>query len=218
MCTRLSSIDILLTIFDPPTFLVSLVGIIIALFYIRKQWLSPTPERDTQLEDEIAGWIRDPWKSLPLNKKEKLDILLRDYEAATAEVGRRDNITLLTGTVLVTSSLIILGNTALSKPAQLGVYGLASIGLFSIWLFLLSETAKGLNDLSFVRINAIEAAIKAAIAPDSEYEFGIHSFIRKKTLNISVPWLKYRRRIFWYVVLLLLSVSWMLLSVRVSFT
>lgn len=194
--------------------MVSLIGIIIALFYIRKRWLSPNPEKNAQLEEEIARWLRDPWESLPLNRKEKLDILLADYEAASAEVGRRDNITLLTGTVLVTSSLIILGNTALSKPAKLGIYGLASIGLFSIWLFTLSETSNKLNELCFERISAMEAAI----IQNCEYKFGIHSFIRKRTNNIGVPWLKYRRRIFWYVVLLLLSVSWMLLSVRVSFT
>jgi hypothetical protein len=193
------------------TFLLSIFGIALSLYYILKQWFSPIGLSDKELEKKLSDWLKDWWNTKELNKAEKLDVILGDYTATLTEIAGRDNVTLLTGTILVTSSLIILGNAALAKPDfPIYVCAFASIGLFSTWLVFLHETAKKLNTLSYIRTRAIEQAITQNL----NYPFGIHSYIYEVTGKMIAPWLRMRRRIFWYCVLLLLSFAWVLLTIR----
>jgi hypothetical protein len=198
---------------DPITFVLSIVGIAISLLFIAHVWLSHVEQGyDKELEDALYEWIKSEKKHDDPDN-ERLKILLRDYEITHEELGRRDNITLLIGTILITSSLLILGNVASkSLTHPISIYALASIGLFTVWLLVLHNTTKNLNRLSYDRIKAIERALSRHLG----YDFGIITYINKKTQacckkDESVWWLRLRR-IFWGVILLLLSSAWMLLS------
>lgn len=136
-----------------------------------------------------------------------IDGVLKDYEISNKEIQRRDNITLIIGSILITISLLILAYTSVSENSTpRSIYAGSSIGLYSIWLFVLHYTSKKLDTLSYERIKVIEEVLSKHLG----YGFGIHSYISKKTSG--ELWL-FLRRIFWGFVLLLLSFGWMLFSV-----
>lgn len=198
------------------TLAISIEGIVISSLYIILRLFSVVDKGyDEKLKQDILNWIRNTGEN---SNNEKMKILLKDYETANAEIGRRDNITLLVGTILITASLLILGNIATTNSANhtdsIAVYALVSIGLFTIWLFVLHETNNRIDAHSYKRIKAIEEALTNYLG----YDFGIHSYIYKKTRaegenDKPIWWLKVRR-VFWGIILFLLSLTWMLLSVK----
>jgi len=76
-----------------------------------------------------------------------------------------------------------------------------SILLYVVWFFVLNFTTKGLDNMTFSRMRAIEDALTATF----HYKFGIHSYIEYESEESC--WLKIRRR-FWLWVLVLLIVAW----------
>jgi hypothetical protein len=183
------------------------------------------PNYDKKLEEALTELLKKDEKEKTPNTR--LEIIIEDYKAGNSEIGRRDNITLLVGTILVTSSLLILGTTAreiLGTIAQerpqdsMGIWASVSIGLFLIFLFVLHDTGKRLNGLTYYRIEAIEQALTSHFNPNSGkeqhegYNFGIHSYLHRETKEQRVWWLRLRRT-FWADVLMLLSIGWLLLSI-----
>ena len=196
------------------TFLVSEVGILLALFYLWRAYSFSDQGNDTDLENKVAKWIKAEEKNYI--KHDKLTVVLKDYQISIAEVHRRDNITLLIGSILTTSSLLILANSISERVAQpMSIYALVSIGLYSLWLFVIHDTAKRLGKITYNRIKAIEKALSDKEI--SNYNFGIHSYIIKKTRKCCeerpVLWLRIRRT-FWGIILFLLSLAWLLLSLE----
>jgi len=193
------------------TFVFSSIGTYLAVRYILiKMSLQEKRVSDDKLRDAIVN-------SLNANEK-RLDGVITDYEACQSENVRRDNNNLLVGSIFTSASLLILAN-ALSDGANghVSVYALVSIGVFSLWFYTVFRTSEKLDELNYDRIHAIEDALTKHLG----YEFGIHDYILRKT-NQEItrnskkyykpePWLT-RRRIFWSIVLLLISFAWMLLS------
>jgi hypothetical protein len=209
------------------TFAISVFGIAVSAIYICHQLFrsAKQPNYDEELEKALTELLKEDEKEKTPNTR--LGIIIEDYKASNSEIGRRDTITLLVGTILVTSSLVILGTTAkeiLGTIAEetlqnfMGIWASVSIGLFLIFLFALHDTGKRLNGLTFDRIKAIEQALTNHFNPNSGkeqhegYEFGIHSYLHRKTKEQREWWLRLRRT-FWADVLMLLSIGWLLLSI-----
>lgn len=196
-----------ISISDFLTFSFALFGIVVSLIYILIQWNQPSPEKDTSLEEKLTETLRFSNSESPVRK-----FVVEDYRVINEEVARRDSITLLTGTILITASFLLLA--ARFSPFMKGIQAIAalsSIGLYITWMFFLHETAKKLNTISFKRIRAIETAVQRSFGLD----FGIHNYNTRETQGQGVWWLRMRRRIFWYVILLLLSLVWLLLSLDI---
>jgi hypothetical protein len=185
---------------DIITFAVSIVGICAVITY----WAIQADEPEKLDNKEFLTAIE-----ASLQKKENINIILKDYEAINGEIGRRENINLLVGSILLTASALLLGNTALSTISKFP-FAITSIFLFVIWLFALHNTTKKLNAKSYTRVRSIEQALTKHCG----YEFGIHTYIMNKTSNKcgeTYPWLRFRRG-FWGYILLLISLAWLLLS------
>jgi len=200
-------------LFDPITFFISLVGLFLSLFFIlRELFPCVPPPYDEELKKNLSEWLNKD------ENGEKLKLVLADYETSNEEVRRRDNVHLIIGTILITASFLILGNVALRLVSPLWVFSFTSIGSFSIWLFLLHNTGKKINKITYDRIKTIEAVLSDHFKEKSEeckkvtYEFGIHSYIVRKTHEQRDLWLRGRRS-FWGFILLLLSLAWMFLSI-----
>jgi len=190
------------------TFILSVAVIIIAFYYILKKWAQGRHSRDPNLEEGVVRSINDQF----CNSDNVIRAILEDYSATLEEVGRRDNLTLLTGTILITASFLLLAEAGKNQDSQKIIFALASLGLYLAWLMFFHETAQRLNEIAFQRARAIEHALTRHF----HYDFGIHSYITTHTEEGTAPWLRMVRRIFWYVVLLLLAFSWMLLSMSIS--
>jgi hypothetical protein len=199
------------------TFIISLIGILLSKVYMLYQatrHFNTEHEIDTEQEN-IRNWLKRT------NDNNRIKVILADYKVANDQVSRRDNVTLIIGTILITSSFLIFGNIAPNPVySQLPIFSLASIGLFIIWLFVLHETGKKANNVTYTHIKAIEKGLTRYYQESDEdsplYEFGIHRLICEKTNDQSTPWLRIRRT-FWGFVLFLLCLSWMLLSVQIIF-
>lgn len=206
---------------DPFTFWISLGGFVLSIIYILMM-----PEWGTDHETYCF---------FPLN--ENIDVLLKDYEITNDEIARRGHITLLVGTILVAAAFLIVGQTLVesnviliggsnavgkNNETETNLAALASIGLYSIWLFVLHGTSKRLDNMTFARLKAIEVRISQTINYRRGYQFGVHSFIKRefdKSLRkkrflarIRTEWWIWVRRRFWGWIYLFLCLYWMYVS------
>lgn len=211
---ELSITAYLIVITDIHTLFISLLAIVFSAGYIGYQaFRRHNTESDTRDErNRIAEWLRED------QDNNKLRIILADYEAGNEEVRRRDNVTLLVGTILITSSFLILGSAATVTSQPMSVFSMASIGLFLIWLLALHETGKVTNGITYNHLKSIEGGLTDRFQGQNQtthYEFGTHLLVCNRTNDQAAGWLKFRR-MFWGIVLLLLSFSWLLLSIRIT--
>lgn len=193
---------------DLLTFIVSIIGICSAIIYLHVIELSHEKYDDSD-KAKRKLFISKIFEGLKCTKtSERLKGVLKDYEITNREIERRENITLLIGTILITGSILILGNTANINGPKFP-YALASILLFIIWLFVLHLTTKELDNMSYPRARDIEEALSKYF----EYRFGIHSFLFSKTQKNGKPvwWLDVRRA-FWAIILILISSIWLILA------
>jgi len=198
------------------TFLTSKVGILLSLIGIWIAFSRRAGGPDADTKENVEKWINDK-----NNRYERIRIVLKDYETSISEIHARNNINLMVGTILIGASFFILTSINLSERSRsVGIYAFASIGLYSIWLFLLYLTSSRLNGLQYSRIRAIEEALTEKLNYDTKklkYDFGINSYNIKKTRRCGgkrpALWLRIRRA-FWDIVLLLLSIAWMLFSLE----
>jgi hypothetical protein len=177
------------------TFGISIVGLFLSGIYFRYM---PCGEdkKDTDLVEKI-------FKTL---KKAKKEFLLKDYEITIKEVERRENITLVVGSILIAASFLIVSQPIFITNKDLVPFAaVASIGLYGFWLFLIHLTTKLLDDKAYSRIRAIEQKLKVL----GWYHFGIHSFLRGK--EPENWWLQFRRR-FWGFTYMFLCLYWMFFS------
>jgi len=203
--------------FDLFTFCVSMAGILMSVVYfLWKLSICPRPpddDCDVDLRANLLDWLKT---NNSFEEKEKLEIAFEDYETCCHEIGRRDNIVLLVGTILVGASLIIFGNAATKEIAYpLGNYALGSIGLYAVWLWVMHETAVKLNNIAYDRIKAIEQALTKWMCDGEKtknpfFRFGVHTYYCSETEGQRVWWLRLRR-LFWGILLLFLSIVWLLL-------
>jgi len=192
---------------DGFTYWISIVGICFAVisFFIEP---SEGEEYNCDFGKKIKYIIKD---------RKGLNAVLKDYEITNKEIERRENINLVVGTILITGSILVLGNTATNHSPKLLPYSTTSIFLFISWLYLLHVTTKKLDSVSYSRVRAIEEVLTEYF----KYDFGIHSYLRSKTRKKKkeneepVFWLRLRRG-FWGFILILLSFSWLYLSLGAS--
>jgi len=82
------------------TFSISIIGVLAGFFF----WFIEQSE-GKELNSDYISKVKE-------TAKERLDVVLKDYEITNKEVERRENITLLIGSILITGSILVLGNTA----------------------------------------------------------------------------------------------------------
>lgn len=187
------------------TFWLSIGGICVGVIFC---WLRSWFVED---ETELSELTQDMLISLSMkDHKNALDAVLKDYETTNKEIDRRENITLIVGTILITGSLIILGNTATANPVTRFPYAFSSILLYVLWLLASHLTTTKLDYMTFTRARAIETALKEHFG----YDFGVHKYVMDKTNNKdeTAPWVEIRRN-FWGIILIALSISWLVISV-----
>jgi hypothetical protein len=195
------------------TYFLSIVGLAVASGDILRMWFSldkKNDQKNTPEDSELLGHLKEFLKN-PTNR----DSVVKDYEICQAEVARRDSSTLLIGSIFTTASLLILANTiSQTFSNSTFIYALASILLYLLWLLTVYRTSRYLDQITYTRIRIIEEAMSHE---ESGYKFGLHSDVWRKTHTEegkTVPWLRLRRA-FWSIILLLISFSWMLLSLVV---
>jgi hypothetical protein len=188
---------------DAGTLAVSILGLVAAvIFGLIESRISMGKEYDSDFKSKIQDAIKN---------KHGMEPVLKDYEITNKEIERRENITLLIGSILITGSVLILGNTLINNNAVPKFpYALTSILVFVLWLFVLHATTKKLDSMSYSRARAIEEALSDHFG----YDFGVHKYLYSKTKKNcgTVWWLKWRK-IFWGLILILLSSVWLLLSI-----
>lgn len=204
-----------LVITDVYTLFISLLGIIISIGYILNEAFRPYHTgSDIQNErNNIVEWLRNDDAD-----GNRLKVILADYESGNEWINRRDNVTLLVGTILITSSFLILGNVAIRPEQPTSIFSFASIGLFAIWLLVLHQTGKRINGMIYRHLKSIEGALTEHFQHQGQalqYSFGTHLLVVEGTTDQSDTWIRIRR-MFWAFVLLLLSLSWMLLSISTT--
>jgi hypothetical protein len=197
------------------TYFLSIAGLAVASWDILRMWSSLDEKSEQKNMPRIDDTLLTCLKNLLKEDNANYNTLLKDYEVCQAEIVRRDNSTLLVGSIFTTASLLILANTiSQTFRNSMFVYAFASILLYLLWLLIAYETSKELDEITYMRIHTIEEALSNE---KSEYQFGLHSYIWRKThteKGKTSGWLKIRR-MFWGVVLMLISFAWMLLSLIV---
>lgn len=138
---------------------------------------------------------------LIFNKKDGITILLNDYDTYNKEIERRENITLIVGSLILGASFLIIsqvfGRTIIHADS---VSAFTSIILYMIWLRGLHYSTRELDSYAYARLKSIEAIISLKY----EYPFGIHSSLVKKR--------KWYRVLFWHILLLVLCLMWIIIS------
>jgi len=186
------------------TFWLSIVGVCLSVIFF---WFRSGIDDNKQ---ECPVLTRDILISLAMkDHKDALNTTLKDYEITNKEVERRENINLIVGTILVTASLIILGNTANVGHAPKFPYALSSISLFSLWLFVLHYTTAKIDSMVYPRLRAIEEAMTQHFG----YAFGVHKYTygTMKDEDRNFQWVEFRRG-FWGIIMIALSTSWLVIS------
>jgi hypothetical protein len=87
-------------------------------------------------------------------------LLFREYKVLNESVGRRENSLLVAGSIFVTASLLLLGqSTQVSEGALRQSLVFTSWAVYSIWLYLFQLTAGRLTDRTFDRLRDIEGRL-----------------------------------------------------------
>lgn len=186
------------------TFWLSIGGICLGAIFCS---LRSRIERD---KPECSELTRNILISLAMkDQKDALNATLKDYEITNKELERRENINLLVGTILVTASLIILGNTVSASSPTKFPYAFSSVLLFVLWLFVLHYTTAKLDAMTYPRMRAIEEAMTQHFG----YAFGVHLYTYGQMENNggTFRWVEVRRQ-FWGIILIALSTFWLVIS------
>jgi len=187
------------------TYCFSVGGIIATIYYF---YLIESLHDRQRLRKRSPEFFNLKLNISELGEKGKLDVILKDYEISNREIERRDHITLLIGSILITGSFLTL-LYYLSNFKELtnirSIFALTSIFSFSLWLFFLHYTSVRLDNLSYSRVRTIEEALREKFG----YEFGIHWYLHRKIHGDK--WISWRRK-FWGIIFGLLSFAWLLSS------
>lgn len=192
---------------DLGTFVISIIGFVLSMIYI------------VIIEFRKPGLFEYHFNE---NQNIEIDVLLKDYESTNNEIERRENITLVVGTILVAAAFLIVSETfseilikSNGNETHL-VDALASIFLYSIWLFGVHYTTKRLDDIAYARIRGIEEKITKMSSYQRDSTFGIHTFLKSYIERHKTRFLIWFRRRFWGWILVFLSLYWLWISDYVS--
>ncbi len=194
------------------TCVISLIGLLFAIVYTT---FVPCKAQDEQTikSDAVTG--------IPIGLSDR-ELLLKDYEITNQEIERREDITLVVGSILIAAAFLIASQPFLLENEKLiPIAALASIVLYLLWAFVLHLTTKNIDDIAYTRIHVLEERIGALAKPsqpadgnDSEvqitYNFGTHKFLQDQLGN--KWWMQIRRR-FWGFIFVMLCIYWILIAV-----
>jgi len=185
-------------------FSLGFIGVGISFFYFFRR------DREIKKYKTIKEEYLKKLENVDISNKQNLSILLTDYNTSNKEIERRENITLVIGTIMLTSSFLMVNEAIKNGINDFTVYyGILSIGIYTIWLLILHDTTRKIDNLSYPRIRAIEEQINSHI----KYGFGVHSFLFSKLYEKDPIELSFfLRKIFWGITLLFLSLIWIFLS------
>lgn len=188
---------------DWPTFFVSIAGICFGIYYF-----ALIHEMLSAFEKIFEKTLKKLNKIKTL-KNNQLEIILKDYEITNKEIERRENITLIVGSIMLTSSFIILGRSiSESEVNTRWLAALASLSLYIIWLYGLHYTSRAIDNMTYPRIRAIEKRLDQEVG---NYGFGVHSFLFNELYKKEKIEKKFKfRKIFWGITLFILSLAWFL--------
>jgi hypothetical protein len=85
--------------------------------------------------------------------------LWREHRILDQSVSRRENSILITGSIFVTASLVLIGQSVSVALVQPNVAVFTSWLMYSIWLFFLQFPAGRLTDWTFRRLKGIETEL-----------------------------------------------------------
>ncbi len=202
---------------DILTFFLSRLGIALSICYICIEAIRSNNNKEDIADEakKIVSWLNTGFNIR--EKNERIKVLLADYKSGNEWIVKGQNVTYVTGTILIVASFTLLGTAATLSCKSIGAFSLASIGLMVTWLLALQVTGKKKDKITFNHLKAIETALTNHfnnIPKDKtnlQYHFGIHL---PQENNLPVCWRKVRYMT-WAFVLLILSLSWLLLSVKV---
>jgi len=184
---------------DCITLVISLIGVVFAISYTL---LVPRKAED----DET---IKSTTKTeIPENLDKEL--LLKDYDITNQEIERRENITLVVGSILIAAAFLIASQPFLiNNKTLIPIAALASIVLYLLWLFVLHLTTKYIDEIAYIRIHVLEERI-SELEKSKGYKFGVHTFLQEQIKE--KVWIKVRRS-FWGLLFIMLCGYWILISI-----
>jgi len=89
-------------------------------------------------------------------------VLLEEYRTLNTSVRQRENSLLLAGSIFVTASLILLGQSSIQGSQKVPVV-FGSWAVYSIWLFLFQLSSARLTELTFARLRGLEQNMRLRI-------------------------------------------------------
>ena len=192
---------------DIATFSISLISATLATVYIIWKCLSYRCKYEESMLKDCKKTEAPESNPPEPGDEDKTEIFLLDYQISNKEIERRENITLVIGSILITGSFLILSEAVVRDypVTYRPILAVVSILLLIIWLALMHETTKLLDDMTYLRLRSIENKIAQSVCSP----FGIHSYLYGRAEG---KWWLRLRRSFWGFILLLLSIAWLLLS------
>ncbi|MGD0331075.1 MAG: hypothetical protein ABSB40_11660 [Nitrososphaeria archaeon] len=180
---RNSRDSIIVDMIDFLTYIISWGGILVAVLYFL--WYSKgvtNPETYELIQTEIEE------VELSLVNGHENAVLI-DYQETNNEIKNRGQVTLLVGSIMITSSFLILAAGYFIPP--MFPYALVPILLFVLWLLILHWTTKKIDQYLFRHVKTIELALRRRTL----YRSGPHQYILDNTTDNGkiACWLTLRR-------------------------
>lgn len=192
---RFMSRGTLIGIWTVTTWAVAVTGIFI--YFTDAEWSKKKVSEDKHLQEDVRNW-----------KDEKYYQLFElQYEQISNGVRSRDNVTVITGSIFITISLILLGTLlelqctqSIDFRTEALLIG-AIMVIYSIWFICIDLTSVRLNSLQYQRLVKMEETKK----------FRHHRFTRDQVGDDK--WLNYVRRRTWlYSFYVLTAISIVILT------
>ena len=133
--------------------------------------------------------------------------MINNYDVCNQNINQRETITLIIGSILLSSSFAIIGQYLISKNGSLTYSSFLSIGLYAFWVLILHSTTRVYEKEAYERLNVLELTLKELLG----YEYGISNRLNKARHD---NWYMKIRTCFWQLLLLFLSGTWLIISLQ----
>lgn len=191
---------------DYSVIFVSSIGVIFSLFLLKGMFdieYRKKPEEYVVDENIIISFKKIEDESAKMNF---IRVLAEDYKIWTNNVYQRQTITLIVGTILLSSSFTILNEYVREPAGEMWGSASLSIGLYLFWVLVLHWTSRKFNAAVYDRLNVLDVSISECVG----YKFGVN-----QPLNVirQGNWSTKFRSLFWQLLLMLLSLIWLMVGV-----
>ncbi len=114
-------------------------------------------------------------------------LFILQYEQINERVRSRENVTVVVGSLFVTTSVLLLSSAASSDKGVKEVLVLASLALYSIWMFSFSLPANMLSSRELFQLRQMERR--------TQYRINMHTYLWNKVKETG--WYRILRRQIW---------------------